>query len=603
MSNRTIEAVMRLSAKLGPMGAFGQLAGKLNAVNQKALAFNRTQTAMARAQNAMNGLMASSAARYLGPAVIGYGALTATKEYAALERQLTRTGLKIGANRQEMAALNQNSMAIAQKYAVSNDAVVETLDAYAETGAEIKDIKSDLDGLVKVQQAMGAAGKDVVNTWDAARKSFGLMSKDSERFFDIIAAGGAGGKFEGSDLAQYLPSLMPRAAVHGLGGLSGTGSLVGALEAMRDRTGTSENAAVSVGDFLDKINSPTVQRNFKKFNIDLPKALKDARKNGDDLFDTMAKLITKATKGDATKLGHLFSEQDSRNFALLLMQDLDRLHDKINLVRDESAGMVSNNVNAVLADADAKMTHLANSWDRIVKSAGAAVVDLGGAKAMDNISTDIDRFFAARKGGWSPLDSLKAFFTGGDPSKVVDEYAYIGGRRSEAERRAEEARQQYSDSRRAGEQTREPTYGASIVNGVPVPVKNDPNAFSVYSPLMPFTGVPPDLMSRGDKAAARGRILDRGADANYSEFISAAQAGSEQLKQAGTETGDSIKEGADTLSQVAGQLKAALDSGAASIASAIRATLPSDLSRPIGSLKGVRADTGRTNAGLGIGSN
>ncbi|WP_292599383.1 hypothetical protein, partial [Mesorhizobium sp.] len=62
----------------------------------------------------------------------------------------------------------------------------------------------------------------------------------------------------------------------------------------------------------------------------------------------------------------------------------------------------------------------------------------------------------------------------------------------------------------------------------------------------------------------------------------------------------SIKSGADTLASVAGKLEAAIVSGANSLAAAARSAA-ADLSRPIGSLKQVRADTGRSDAGRAMG--
>ncbi|CAI2936158.1 phage tail tape measure protein [Aminobacter niigataensis] len=384
--NRIIEAVLRLSARTGSLAAFDRVSSKFDQVERKAAAYNRAQGAVGRGAAAMGAAMV----RYAAPAVLAYGAARAVGDYAKLERSLTRTGLKIGASREEMSALNDDMRRLGQQYGVANAAVIETLDAYAETGAGIREIKSDLAGLVKVQQAMGADGRDVVGTWDAAQKSFGLMTKDAERFFDMIATGGATGKFEGSDLARYLPSLMPLAAANGYGGLEGTATLVGVLETMRDYVGTSQEAATATADFLDKINSPDVQKNFAKFNIDLPNALKDAKKNGEDLFVVMERLIREATGGDEAKLSHLFGEKDSRRVALLLLQNLDKVLGKVRQIRDESGGMIDRNVNEVIADTQTKIDRLWNTLDRVQSGSGKIIADIT-APGVDSFNQYLDK--------------------------------------------------------------------------------------------------------------------------------------------------------------------------------------------------------------------
>ncbi|WP_164759479.1 hypothetical protein [Mesorhizobium sp. M5C.F.Ca.IN.020.29.1.1] len=83
MSNRTIEAVMRLSAKLGPMGAFDKMGAKLNQINQKSIAFNRTQGVLNRTMSAM------PIGRFIGPAVAGYALTQSIKKISSSARDPT----------------------------------------------------------------------------------------------------------------------------------------------------------------------------------------------------------------------------------------------------------------------------------------------------------------------------------------------------------------------------------------------------------------------------------------------------------------------------------------------------------------------------------
>ena len=72
--NRTIEAVLRLSAKLGPMDALSTVQKKLGAVYQTSEAANRRQSAWVRTTKAMYADVMPMLTRYAGPAAIAYGA-------------------------------------------------------------------------------------------------------------------------------------------------------------------------------------------------------------------------------------------------------------------------------------------------------------------------------------------------------------------------------------------------------------------------------------------------------------------------------------------------------------------------------------------------
>ena len=101
MSNRVIEAVLRLSAKLGSLQAFDRVAGKLDQVDRKAKAFNRTQGAMARAATMADGALL----RFAAPAAAGYLGGRALRDFAQTERSLTRIGLTLNASRSDMKGL------------------------------------------------------------------------------------------------------------------------------------------------------------------------------------------------------------------------------------------------------------------------------------------------------------------------------------------------------------------------------------------------------------------------------------------------------------------------------------------------------------------
>src|SRR5690606_28747750 len=130
MSNRTIEAVVRLSAKLGPMAAFGQMGAKMADVNKKAAAFNKTQALVARSSNAA----AAAVMRYAAPAALAYGVASATKSFATIERRLERIGINADASSEQMQSLFQRMRMIADDVKTPIENVVTGMESLIASG-------------------------------------------------------------------------------------------------------------------------------------------------------------------------------------------------------------------------------------------------------------------------------------------------------------------------------------------------------------------------------------------------------------------------------------------------------------------------------------
>ncbi|MEE2952239.1 MAG: phage tail tape measure protein [Pseudomonadota bacterium] len=349
------------------------------------------------------------------PAAAGYAGAKAYGDFAQMERQLTRTGIKLGASRETMREIYEDMKGIANRYAVPVQEVMGSFDALAESGFSLADARAELDGVVKATQGLGGDGRDTVATFDAARKSIGVARKEAEAFFDIIAAGGAAGKFEGSDLARYLPSLLPVAARQGYQGLEGAARLVGLLEVVRDYVGTSEEAATAVQDIFEKISSPDVLKNFRGFGVDLEERLKAARDEGKDVLMVLAEIMREITQGDTTKLSQLFGDRDSRRTANVLLTALQRVIDAQDELRRKSRGTITTNVEIVTEDAQARIDRLTNSWEAFKKNVGAGIA-VAATPALDEIHAALERGQAYQAG----LDREMA--RGGSKSEAREEF-------------------------------------------------------------------------------------------------------------------------------------------------------------------------------------
>ncbi|WP_027057366.1 phage tail tape measure protein [Mesorhizobium loti] len=598
MNNRTIEAVLRLSAKLGPTGAFCQLSGKLNQVNQKALAFNKTQGLMARnsalAANAVRGLLAYGVVR---------GTSALVTNFASAERRLNRIAINADAGKDKLAEMFRTVDRAALDYSTTQDSVTDGLETLVAAGRNLDDALSFLPAVTATAQAAGAEITDIATTADSIGTNFGIAGGQMQRAFDILVTSGKQGKFELKDMAQYIPSLAPAFAALGYKGEQGLGRLASALQTIRIREGDASEAATDLQNVLQKMESQETVKNFAKFHINLPDELAKARKEGKDLLDVMIELTDRATKGDLSKIPRLFTDLQVQKGMRALVQGKDAFHQFVADL-DHVDGSTLRDLGKILDDNQAKIDRMGASWERMMRAIGSGIAPAA-TGAMDFVSSNMDKaqFINAQldKEGMSFWEKRMWWLRNGFDNQDQGMMAFKAGWRSPEGLLAAKGPMSASPelpSRRKDQ--------ASVIP-VPSPCPVAPSMAEQYQ-----------LYGRGHAAAVRNGAFGQKDDrsivamaAPNAQEIAANAAAAGALKRAGVETassisdggkqaGDSIKEGADSLSSVAGELKSALVAGANSLAAAARSAA-ADLSRPIGSLKPVRADTGRSDAGRAMG--
>jgi TP901 family phage tail tape measure protein len=594
MSNRTIEAILRLSAKLGSMRAFDQMAGKLDHVDRKARAFNRSQGAMARGAHAVG----TAISRFAAPAVLAYGAKEAIVSYAEIERRINRIGITADASAEKTKGVLANVEQIAKDTAMPVDQVVAGLETLVASGQSLDEAMSFLPSVVKSAQAAGAETADLATTADAVSRSLQIAGDKAQLAFDIMAKGGKAGKFELKDMAQYLPSIIPAFSAMGYKGEAALGKLVSMLQTVRNYTGDSSEAATALQNVFQKMESEETVKKFSKFGIDLRKEMVLARKEGRDLIDTFIELSLKATKGDLSKLPQIFSDAQFLAGMRALINGRDATKEMATNLRD-AAGTVETDFNRLIGDTTSKLTKLSSTWDKLLNSVGAGLVDSGVVDTMGAVADRIDYQSAMQNGlkREGVTDYLQQLIYGMTASQSKrDGLAWAGGYRTDEQRKQIKT---YSVLREQAA-TREPTFGHKIVDGVPVPVPSSASGpTSVYSPLMPFTGVPNDLLSRKDGGghqiqermaqpfeplgAEFEAKLQRGGAAAGQSIEDAAMA----INSAGQEAGSSFRSMLEGVGRQIGiEAAAAFRTNVGAVS--IRANL-------VGS--SVRADTGVSRAG------
>lgn len=234
MANREIEAILRVSSKLGSMTALKTLESKLAAVNRQAEAFNRTSrfsalsTSVGRVRSEMMML-----GRYVAPAALAYGAVQAMRSYAQVEQQIARIGITADATQAQTAAAMGKLQSVARDLHAPFDDVVGGMGSLVASGKSLDEAFAFLPSVGKAAVASGADMNDMATTADALSTSLGITAGEMERAFDDLAFSGKMGKFELRDMAAELPSLTPAFAALGYRGPEALRKLAVTLQAVR----------------------------------------------------------------------------------------------------------------------------------------------------------------------------------------------------------------------------------------------------------------------------------------------------------------------------------------------------------------------------------
>lgn len=332
--------------------------------------------------------------RYVGPAVAAYATGRAVRSYAEAERAIARIGITADATGKEISAVGSTAHRIANEVAMPYANVVTGLDVLVAQGRNLKDSLDFLPSVARTAAAAGAEIDDIAKTADSVSSNFKIAGRDMQKAFDIMAAGGKAGQFELKDMARYLPSLGPAAAAAGFTGDRGLTELVSMLQIMRKGSGTSEEAAGSMSNILQKMMSEETTKRFKKFGVDLPKAMEKAKKEGRNLVEVFEELTHQATKGDLSKIPQLINDMEFARGVRALMSYRGEWQKLSGTIQKTAPGSVVNDLSRVTNDAQAKLDRMGNTLTRTWQNLGRVVHDVtGGLAPLREMSALIERIY------------------------------------------------------------------------------------------------------------------------------------------------------------------------------------------------------------------
>ncbi|KQN01944.1 phage tail tape measure protein [Sphingomonas sp. Leaf230] len=286
----------------------------------------------ARMQGVATGLAAGGAAAIgtgMAMATPLLGSIKAAQEYQSV---MTDIGQKAGLSRAATDKMGK-SLLVAARAANQMPADMQRgVDTLAGLGASVPDAMQMMPSIGKASTAYKAEVGDMAAATFAAKDNLKVAVGQTGKVIDIMAQSGKRGAFELKDMAAQFPALT--AAYQSLG-QSGTGAvadLAAGAQIARKGAGNSEMAGNNLLNLLNKINAKDTNDNFKKFGVDLPKALEKAAKDGKGPIQAITELTNSTLKGDTKKLSYLFGDAQVQAALRPLMANME----EYKIIRKES---------------------------------------------------------------------------------------------------------------------------------------------------------------------------------------------------------------------------------------------------------------------------
>lgn len=200
MSNREIEAILKISSKLGSMQALKTLQGQLKAVDTQAKNYTRTQGILNQGL-ATTGMML---ARFLGPAALGYMATDMMRTGAKIEDAMFGIQKKSGATTEQIAKLKGEIMDLAQDVPVSIEEIAGAFERGAAAGIPLDELREFAKLTAQVSDSWDMTAEDTANAFAGFSAGMAIKREDLEQFADLINFLADSGIADESGIVDFL---------------------------------------------------------------------------------------------------------------------------------------------------------------------------------------------------------------------------------------------------------------------------------------------------------------------------------------------------------------------------------------------------------------
>lgn len=362
---RSLEARAIISAQDKTGNVFERIAGKVRHLEAASGRANRMSAAVARSGASTLAMVG----RFAAPAALAAGAVAASRNFAAFDRQLTYLGNTAEASGEQMASVRKEIGATSRFVAESPEEVLRATNAYVTAGQDLTTAAKATRETAITAKAYGADMEETARAGTAVLQNLNIEVGKLGRAFDIMAEGAKVGQFEFRDMAREMPAVAAAAQALGMTGEKALGEIVGGLEIVRTATGDSSTAANDYYNLLQKITAKETRDRFKKLGIDIETEIKKGTAHGESAMMTFLRVVQRATGGDPFKIKNLVVDMQANRALTALISKFGDLEGVIARVMAAS-GARMNAFGNVMADQQAGLDKLSQAWDRLLKIVG-----------------------------------------------------------------------------------------------------------------------------------------------------------------------------------------------------------------------------------------
>ena len=138
---------------------------------------------------------------------------------------------------------------------------------------------------------MGADTGELATLVVSGLKQGQFKEADAYGILEKMSRAGELGSFEGKDITRWLPQLM--ASASGMQGAAGTSDMLAHLEAVRNVTGSSDQAGNAYDNYLAYLKSPEAAKNLEDYGVNLTKELIAYNSKGVSTPEAFADILEK----------------------------------------------------------------------------------------------------------------------------------------------------------------------------------------------------------------------------------------------------------------------------------------------------------------------
>ncbi|WP_432321648.1 phage tail tape measure protein [Yersinia enterocolitica] len=229
-------------------------------------------------KRAMSVIQATSAAAGRGldqlgnrysAAIAGFAGGAMLKQYATVDRRLTRLGITADKTKQDMQAVFGGIQDVAIKYKVDTS---EIFGAFEEINGRTGDLEFAIQNRENIGATVAGSGGsgESIGGLIAEYRKFLIQDSDTVRLaLDGMNKLGKEGAFELKDMAEKLPASLSLYAAAGGKGVRGVMSVAATAEAAQDVTANRDKTATMVENFIRDLQNPKVVNTLKKKGVNV----------------------------------------------------------------------------------------------------------------------------------------------------------------------------------------------------------------------------------------------------------------------------------------------------------------------------------------------